>query len=635
MSRNQRIAITAIGGFLAILVLAFFLTRPADGEIARWVSVGDLAVGSLTESEATEVIIAREDALAALPVVVATGGAERSALPDQLGFSFDTETAVQQALSVGHEPSVVGQFGSWIKGIFGGSRIELTANLDPTSVDAVLDGWDNEAANLSTKADIAVENGTLVATYASPTELIVRPGASDILLSLVLDPDRPIGSLDTTTTPAGITDAAVDDALAVARQLVSAPVTLTMANPLASLRLTAGELTSAFVTVTEATTITPTLDAAVLETRFEDLRAVFAATFKNAELVVGEDDTVSIIPGETGLRVDSDRIVDAILTAALTPDRSGQLPVIEGAEPDVTVADLEALKIEHLVSSFTTYHDCCANRVINIHLMADTINGTIVMPGETFSINETVGERTQEKGYLPAGTIVNGELEDTFGGGVSQFATTMYNAIFWGGYTDITHKPHSLYFSRYPEGIEATLDYPSIDLAFRNDTDGAIYIKTEYTDTSLTVKLLGSNGGRTVIGKQRNGSTDITVAAEGDPASAVVVSATVSERFGFTDPDTVYQANVDLVPGTTESIQSGLEGWSVTVTRTLSRPDGTSESREWVARYRSRPFIIEVHPCDIPKGDQGYTGEPCPTTTTNSIPVETTTTTSVSSTTVP
>ncbi|MDH3194061.1 MAG: VanW family protein, partial [Acidimicrobiia bacterium] len=332
-------------------------------------------------------------------------------------------------------------------------------------------------------------------------------------------------------------------------------------------------------------------------------------------------------PGETGLRVDSDRIIEAILKAAQTPDRSGQLPVIEDAEPDVTVADLEALKIEHVVSSFTTYHDCCANRVINIHLMADTINGSIVMPGEVFSINETVGERTQEKGYLPAGTIVNGELEDTFGGGVSQFATTMYNAVFWGGYTDVTHKPHSIYFSRYPEGIEATLDYPSIDLAFRNQTDGALYIKTEYSDTSLTVKILGRNGGRTVAGERRNGSTNLTVVSEGDPSTAIRVSATVSDRYGFTSPDTVYQANPEIEPGTSDTIESGLEGWSVKVTRVLTYPDGTTTSQEWVARYRSRPVIVEVHPCDIPKGNEGYTGSPCPTTTTTTVPLATTTTT--------
>lgn len=626
MSRNQRIIATAVGGLLTILLLAFLLTRPAEGVIARGVVIGDLPVAGLTQQQATEVIVAREDALAALPVVALVGTTERTVLPDQLGFSFSTEMLVHQALLVGRDGSTLAQFGSWIKGLFGGHSIELRASLDETSVEAVLDGWDAEAAAQSDQADITVEEGMLVPTYASPTTVIIRSGASEALLGGVLDVDRSLVTLGTETENVGVPDAAVDEALAIALQLLDGPITLSMAEPPATLRLTASELTDAFITNIDGLTITPSLDPILLETRFAELREAFAQTFKNAELVVSEDDTVSIIPGETGLRVDSDRIIEAILTAAQTPDRSGQLPVIEDAEPDVTVADLEALKIEHVVSSFTTYHDCCQNRVINIHLMADTINGTIVMPGELFSVNDTVGERTQEKGYLPAGTIVNGELEDTFGGGVSQFATTMYNTVFWGGYTDVTHKPHSLYFSRYPEGIEATLDFPSIDLAFRNQTAGALYIKTEYTDTSLTIKILGSNGGRTVAGEQRNGSTNLTVVSEGDPSTAVRVSATVSDRYGFTSPDTVYLANPEIEPGTSETTQSGLDGWSVTVTRVLTQPDGTTTSQEWVARYRSRPVIIEVHPCDIPKGQDGYTGNPCPTTTT-SIPDETTTTT--------
>ncbi len=633
MSRNQRIIVTAVGGLLTILLLAFFLTRPAEDRIARAVTIGEMPVAGLTALEATEVVVGREDALAALPVVAQVADSQRSALPDQLGFTFDTESAVSRALLVGRDGSIFSQFGSWVKGLFVGHEIELVAALDPVAVGAVLDDWDAQAAAEGDVANITIEASVPVATYASPTTIVIRDRANDLLLAGVLDVDRTPVTLGSETNTGGIRPEAVDEALVLAQQLVSGPITLTMADPTATLRLSANELSDAFITVIDETTITPSLDPAILEPRFAELRQAFALTFKNAELVVAEDDTVSIIPGETGLRVDSERIVEAIITAAQTPDRSGQLPVVEDAEPDVTVADLEALKIEHVVSSFTTYHDCCQNRVINIHLMADAIGGTIVMPGETFSVNDTVGERTPEKGYLPAGTIVNGELEDTFGGGVSQFATTMYNAAFWGGYTDVTHKPHSLYFSRYPEGIEATLDFPSIDLAFRNDTDGAIYLKTQYTDTSLTIKILGSNGGRTVSGEQRGGSTNLSVVAEGDPAVAVRVSATVSDRYGFTSPDTVYQANPEIEPETSDTIQNGLDGWSVTITRILTNPDGTTTSQEWVARYRSRPIIIEVHPCNVPKGNDGYTGQPCPTTTTTSLPPDTTTTTVGSTTT--
>ena len=109
------------------------------------------------------------------------------------------------------------------------------------------------------------------------------------------------------------------------------------------------------------------------------------------------------------------------------------------------------------------------------------------------------------------------ELEDTVGGGVSQFTTTLYNAVFWGGYEDVEHKPHSYYFSRYPEGVEATLNWRSPDLKFRNNTDRAILIDTRYTDTSITVRMFGENDGRTLKGEQSEGRSRAWADPEGGP----------------------------------------------------------------------------------------------------------------------
>jgi hypothetical protein len=158
-----------------------------------------------------------------------------------------------------------------------------------------------------------------------------------------------------------------------------------------------------------------------------------------------------------------------------------------------------------LVSQFTTYHPCCQSRVTNIHLIADAVDGAIVQPGETFSLNAHVGPRTTQKGYVEAGAIIGGEIVTegnpaNIGGGTSQFATTFYNAIFYGGYEDVYHKPHSLYFTRYPVGIEATLGYPGPDVIFRNDTVSPVRIDTSYTSGSVTVRLIGNNEGRVVTG---------------------------------------------------------------------------------------------------------------------------------------
>ena len=119
--------------------------------------------------------------------------------------------------------------------------------------------------------------------------------------------------------------------------------------------------------------------------------------------------------------------------------------------------------VPQLIGQFTTFHPCCESRVTNIHLMAATIDGMVVRPGRA-SINATVGERTSGKGYVPAPAIIGGEVyccdhPANIGGGVSQVATTLFNAVFFAGLEDVFHQPHSLYISRYPMGREATLGW--------------------------------------------------------------------------------------------------------------------------------------------------------------------------------
>ena len=123
------------------------------------------------------------------------------------------------------------------------------------------------------------------------------------------------------------------------------------------------------------------------------------------------------------------------------------------------------------MSSFTTNHPSREPRVQNIHRACDIVNGTIVEPGETFSLNDTLGPRTLERGFVQAPAFATEEgFFDAYGGGVSQLSTTLFNATFFGGYKDVAHTPHSIYISRYPMGREATLDYPGIDNQFQNDS---------------------------------------------------------------------------------------------------------------------------------------------------------------------
>jgi hypothetical protein len=212
------------------------------------------------------------------------------------------------------------------------------------------------------------------------------------------------------------------------------------------------------------------------------------------------------------------------------------------------------------VSSFTTYFDCCLPRVTNIRLIAREVDGYVVMPGETFSIDEVVGPRTSSGGYVPAPYLQNGQGKCcAVGGGVSQFGTTIHNAVFWGGYEVDFHRPHTGWISRYPLGIEATLVYRSIDYRFTNDTVTPVYIETSSTGTSVTVELWGNQGGWQMRGYHPIGarSSQITVLDQGG-SGAKRVSAAVTGS----------------APGT------------VRIVRTLTQ-DGDSTSQTWWWNYVS------------------------------------------------
>jgi hypothetical protein len=210
-------------------------------------------------------------------------------------------------------------------------------------------------------------------------------------------------------------------------------------------------------------------------------------------------------------------------------------PILSGTGYSSSWTTIAAINLQgdlpvERVARFTTFFDCCQPRVTNIRTIARAINGAVVMPGETFSVDAYVGPRTTSKGYVPAPYLVNGQGQCcAVGGGVSQFGTTIHNAVFWGGYDLVDSAPHTGWISRYPLGIEATLVYGSIDYKFRNDTVTPVTIRTSSTGTSVTVELWGNQGGWQMSGFHPIGarSSRISVIDRGG-ADAKRVSASVT-----------------------------------------------------------------------------------------------------------
>jgi vancomycin resistance protein YoaR len=198
-------------------------------------------------------------------------------------------------------------------------------------------------------------------------------------------------------------------------------------------------------------------------------------------------------PSRDGLDVPEEKLQSGILAAL---DKTGvDRQVTFTPEPvaaRITTKMAGALGIEEVIGTFTTYFPHAEYRIINIQRAARWMDGVVIQPGQVFSYNNLVGERTEARGFVPGIMIDRGVLKKDLGGGVSQVATTTWNAAWFSGLELVQHKPHSFYISRYPAGRESTVAWPNVDVKFRNNSGKPIFVDTSYTDKSVTVTIYGT-----------------------------------------------------------------------------------------------------------------------------------------------
>jgi vancomycin resistance protein YoaR len=269
--------------------------------------------------------------------------------------------------------------------------------------------------------------------------------------------------------------------------------------------------------------------------------------------------------------------------------------------------------IERRLASYTTLNAGTWDRITNLRRAIALLDGALVAPGGTFSFNTRVGERTLERGFRPAPVIVKDEYDEAVGGGVSQVATTVFNAAWEAGLKIVERNPHSLYISRYQLGRDATVNYPDLDLRFVNDTPKWIMVGGAWDGGGITVSIYGGGPERRV--ESSAGTMRITgparVRREEDPTLEV---------------------------GTSELEAEGSEARATSVTRKVYLEDGTLLHDEtWNTSYRGEYRIIRVgtkpkpkpkEPSKAPPKDEapapGTKPPATPTTTTPTTPAPTT-----------
>ena len=173
--------------------------------------------------------------------------------------------------------------------------------------------------------------------------------------------------------------------------------------------------------------------------------------------------------------------------------------VLDVALPTLTYDEAHSMNLDaELIGSYSTdYSSATTGKATNIELLSDILTNTVIAPGQTFSINETAGECNAEKGFQEAGSIVNGEVSSEIGGGICQVATTVFNAVFNAGYPIVERHNHSTYMASYPDGLDAAISWPYLDLRFKNDTDNYLMLLVDHNGTEVTCSLWGISPGYT------------------------------------------------------------------------------------------------------------------------------------------
>lgn len=285
------------------------------------------------------------------------------------------------------------------------------------------------------------------------------------------------------------------------------------------------------------------------------------------------DQTFIFEEGVAGAALNREKLI-ADMKNALDAGGGSIARQITRTEPSVTVADIKddyGLRS----SAVTNASSSSSNRLNNIKLALASINGYILRPGDEFSFNGVVGQRTSERGYKLAAAYSGGEVTEELGGGICQVSTTLFNAAVKADLEITERRAHSMPVSYVDKGKDATVSWGSQDLRFKNNTDAPVCIVARLTDEKR-VKI-------GIFGLVMEDGRYITVEAE------------TTETIDF---KTTYQENAFLMPGTTNVLQQGRKGYKATAYKLVWAADGTLISREVLCKstYAKRDAIIEVGP---------------------------------------
>ncbi|SCF16705.1 Vancomycin resistance protein YoaR, contains peptidoglycan-binding and VanW domains [Micromonospora haikouensis] len=559
-SRRLRVLLAAGVGTVVLAAVGGVGAYAYAGDVPRGTTVLGTELGGRSRTDAIRELRAELERAGtpSAPLRVTVGEKSLEFAPADVGLAVDVEATVDAAAKAQAHP---------VSRLVGSRAVAPVVTVDATRLDAAL----RKAAGDQTR-----EWTVPAIIFTGTTPKPVRPRSG-----LALDPQRsaqavragwlsgqPVTVPLVENTPATSAEE-VDKLVAeLARPAVAAPVTLDTDKGSVTIPPAAIARSLRF-TADDAGKLTPRVDVKRLRAALGDKLDAIETEPRDARMTVtgGKPKPVDGRPGE---QLDSAALSRDLLAVLPRTDDRKVTGRLKETQPELTTEKLAGLGISERVSRFTTHFTggLSSPRSQNIVQIAKDVDGTVVLPGETFSLNGHTGERGYAQGYRDAPVILDGKLVPGVGGGTSQFTTTLFNATYYAGLEDVEHKPHSYWFSRYPPVIESTIFWPNLDFKFRNNTKYGVLIDTSTTASSVTVSIW---------------STKIydSVKTEYGP------------RRDVTKPKTIH-----LTPGPSCIPSNGIDGFTQDAFRVIKKDGKVVKREKFTWRYLAEPRYVCGGPAD-------------------------------------
>lgn len=549
--RGTRVTLGVLIGLIAIAVIAFGADYLLNKDkVPRGATVGGVAIGGMLPGEAQRLLESELGAAAAEPVQISAGEMNTQLLPAEAGLNVNWEDTVAAAGEQSLNPI------TRLLGLFRDFEVDVVSDIDDAALQPTLDRVQADLTRDPADATISLANGTVETTEAVNGQSIDRAELNEEITGRWLDPAGV--EVDAEITEPEILDDAVTE-------VAEGPATNAMAAPIVAQGRDDIDGIIPLERMAEVVTFHYEEGEFRTDVNMEVAQGILAENLgatedemQNAQITF-PGGAKAVTPHVDGVEINWEE------TLTDFPDRvigegEKEFDVVYIDDPATfTTEQAEAATFNDVVGSFST-GGFSETSGINMGITARDVNGAIVLPGEIFSLNGHTGSRGTAQGYVEGGIILNGRADTAVGGGVSQFATTLYNAAYFAGMEDIAHTPHSYYISRYPAGREATIYDGAIDLQFRNNTEHPIRIDTSMGGDELSVQIMGM---KTVEVESVNGG-----------------------RWAQTSPHTV------SVPASECSPSGGAPGFTTSDTRIIRDLNGNELSRETQTTvYDPQPII--------------------------------------------